>query len=163
MPDEIRPIMLRFLRLMPILILLGLLVGLPDRPLWAMGFSGRVTSVLSGIEIQVTPSGGQPQQVRLAGISIIPGERPPLDSARRHLGTLLLGRHVEVIVKATQSRGVILGRVLHGGSDPAEAMLKAGLVQVTPNAMLEPELMEVYRAAQRQARSRSMGYWHSRW
>ncbi len=155
--------MYRFLRFTAFLVLLGLLAGLPDRPLWAMGFSGRVTSVVSGNEIQVTPLDGQPQQIRLAGISLLPGERRPQDSARRHLGTLLLGRHVEVIVKATHPRGVIIGRVLHGGSDPAEAMLKAGLVQVTPGAALEPELMEVYRAAQRQARSRNMGYWHSRW
>ncbi|MET0091700.1 MAG: thermonuclease family protein [Candidatus Thiodiazotropha sp.] len=146
---------------MPLLVLLGLLVCVPDQELWAMGFSGRVTAVLSGNEIQVTAPGGQPQQIRLAGISPIPAERRPLDSARRHLGTLLLGRHVEVIVKATHHGGVILGRVLHGGSDPAEAMLKAGLAQVAPTTALEPERMEAYRAAQRQARSRNMGFWHS--
>ncbi|MET0066209.1 MAG: thermonuclease family protein [Candidatus Thiodiazotropha sp.] len=150
------------LRYPSLLLLFGLFALLAGSPLFAGGWSGRVSGVLSGVEIQVTATGQQPQRIRLAGIRPISGQRHLLESARRHLATLLGGRHVEVLPQAAPQRGVIIGRVLHGGSDTATAMLKAGLVEIIPGAAIEPEVLKHYRAAQEQARSRNMGYWQTR-
>ncbi len=145
----------------PVLALIGLIALLCGTPLRAADITGRVTAVISGVELQVRPSGGRPQRIRLAGIRLIPGDTRLQASARRHLATLLGGRHIEVYSQATLGRGVILGSVRHGGSDPALAMLKAGLVWVTQGAELRPDQRDSYRTAQEQARLNRMGYWQS--
>jgi endonuclease YncB( thermonuclease family) len=149
------------LKCSPVLLLIGLITLFCCTPLRAADFSGRVTAVVSGVEIQVIPSAGQPQRIRLAGIRLIPGDPHLQASARRHLATLLGGRHIEVHPQATLDRGVILGSILHGGSDPALAMLKAGLVWVTQGEGLASGQLDGYRTAQKRARANKMGYWQT--
>lgn len=147
-----------------LLTLFGLLLlgGSPLAGLQAASLSGQVTAVPSGREIVLISSEGEMRQVLIAGIRTpAPIDGKP-DIGRRRLHTLLAGRQVTVEFTTPPRGGVILGRVLYGGSDIALRLLQSGLAEVDPAPLpLAPSLLLRYRQAEASARLHGMGYWQT--
>jgi micrococcal nuclease len=142
-----------------ILVLFGMLILSPAQ---AADLSGQVISVPDATRIILQTDQGERLRVKLAGIQYPRNKLTGADIGKRHLHMLLAGRFVTVEVISRSPRGVILGRVLHGGADVGLQMLQAGLAETAADsAALDPALKQRYREAEREARSREMGYWQS--
>ncbi|MCU7904500.1 MAG: thermonuclease family protein [Candidatus Thiodiazotropha sp. (ex Epidulcina cf. delphinae)] len=122
---------------------------------------GQVAAVHDGERITLRLADGRRRQIRLLGIRVSTDNRRMAGIARRHLQTLLAGRYVSIDYRALLPSGVILGRVLHGGSDIALRMIQAGLAEVADKRRLEPALLERYLASETLARSKGMGFWQT--
>ena len=129
---------------------------------WAATLQGRVTAVQSGNQIRITTSDGRHRQVRLLGIRLPSNDWRTAGSAKRHLATLIAGRHVSIEYQTLPGNGVILGRVRHGGADVALRMLEAGLAVVSDKGYLKPETRQIYLASESLARKRKMGFWQTK-
>lgn len=147
-PGRSRPILLLFLLL-------------PLASVQAAELAGQVIAVPDATRIVLQTEQGARLQIRLAGIRYPRTLLGGPDIGKRHLHMLLAGRFVSVEMIARTSGGVILGRVLHGGADVALQMLQSGLAEAAADKGLDPVLIQRYRQAEREARSREMGYWQT--
>jgi hypothetical protein len=143
------------------LILFLLLMLLPLLSVQAAEISGQVIAVPDATRIVLQTEQGARLQVRLAGIRYPRGLLGGPDIGKRHLHMLLAGRFVTVEVIARTSSGDILGKVLHGGADVALRMLQSGLAEAAADKGLDPVLIQRYRQAEQEARSRELGYWQT--
>ncbi|MCU7920186.1 MAG: thermonuclease family protein [Candidatus Thiodiazotropha sp. (ex Epidulcina cf. delphinae)] len=122
---------------------------------------GQVAAVVDGNHIILRLEDGRRRQVRLLGIRVPAGNRRMASIAKRHLQTLLAGRYVSVDYQTLLPSGVILGRVLHGGSDIALRMVQAGLAEVADRHLLKPVLIKRYLESETLARTKRMGFWQT--
>ncbi|MCU7809862.1 MAG: thermonuclease family protein [Candidatus Thiodiazotropha sp. (ex Notomyrtea botanica)] len=143
----------------PYLVLLVAVLVIPEN-LFASGLSGQVVGIPNGTEIILLANDERRLRVTLAGIQVPPLARQGATITKRHLHTLLAGRFVTVEPIIHSPAGVILGRVLYGGSDIGLRLIQSGLAQLTDAPThIGPELLTRYRRAEQEARSRKMGYW----
>lgn len=125
----------------------------------AAGVSGRALQVLSGDRLILQGIDGQRYSVRLAGVECLPPDQKWGVAARRYLGTLIMGRSVELTYEQQSAAGrERLGRLWHGGSDVNIRLLQAGLARYRPAGLSEAE-QHRYAAAQQQAMASRQGLW----
>ncbi|MEW8539292.1 MAG: hypothetical protein AB2565_06420 [Candidatus Thiodiazotropha endolucinida] len=104
-------------------LLVFLLIGLSlGSSCHAAMLEGQVVGILSGDRITLRPADGIYREIKLSGIRIPTRDKNMKKIAQRHLNMLLAGRFVSVEYNTLSARGVILGTVLHGGSDMALRM-----------------------------------------
>lgn len=120
---------------------------------------GQVTGIQSGNQITLKLTDGRQRKVKLLGIRIPSANRRSAEIAKRHINMLLAGRFVSIKYTTLLPSGVILGTVLHGGSDIAIRMLQAGLAEVADHRYLQPLQLKSYSDAETFARARGMGFW----
>jgi endonuclease YncB( thermonuclease family) len=125
----------------------------------AATMQGQVLEILSGERITIKLMDGAYREVKLTGIRIPTLNKTSAQIAKRHLGMLLAGRYVSVEYTSLSPRGVILGKVLHGGSDIALRMLSNGLAVVSNHSRLQPSRLRQYKQAEATARTRGLGFW----
>ncbi|MCU7844421.1 MAG: thermonuclease family protein [Candidatus Thiodiazotropha sp. (ex Monitilora ramsayi)] len=143
-----------------LLILLSIL-ALPCNA-FASSLSGQVLNISTDTRIILQTKDGRRLPVTLAGIKSPPfiGRRASI--GKRHLQTLLAGRFVTVDPITRSASGVILGRVLYGGSDVGLRLIRSGLALVADAPLpLDAELQHQYAQAEEEARRRKMGYWQT--
>jgi endonuclease YncB( thermonuclease family) len=121
---------------------------------------GQVVEIHSGDRITIKRTDGLYKAVKLSGIRVPSPDKSSGRIAKRHLGMLLSGRYVSVEYTTLSPAGVILGRVLHGGSDIALRMLTDGLA-VVDRTRLRAARLRRYEQAEATARSRGLGYWQT--
>jgi len=124
----------------------------------AASISGRTLQVLSGDRLILQGSDGGRYNVRLAGV-----ESPPPDqrwgvAARRYLGTLIMGRSINLTYERQSPGREQFGRIWHGGSDVNIRLLQAGLAHYRPAGLSEAD-QHHYAAAQQQAMNSRQGLW----
>ncbi|MCM8855552.1 MAG: thermonuclease family protein [Candidatus Thiodiazotropha sp.] len=120
---------------------------------------GQVTGIQSGNQITLKLLDGRQRKVKLLGIRVPSANRRSAEIAKRHINMLLAGRFVSIEYETLLPSGVILGTVLHGGSDIALRMLQAGLAEVADHRYLQPLQLRSYSETEAFARSRGMGFW----
>jgi endonuclease YncB( thermonuclease family) len=120
-----------------------------------------VTEILSGDRITLRISDGSFREVKLLGIHTPSPHRDSTKIAKRHLSMLLAGRFVRVKYTTLSARGVILGTVLHGGSDIALRMLTDGFAVTINHPRLQAAIFRHYKQAEATARSRGLGIWQT--
>ncbi|MGD9170416.1 MAG: thermonuclease family protein [Candidatus Thiodiazotropha sp.] len=125
----------------------------------AATMQGQVLEILSGERIIIKVEDGTFREVKLSGIRIPTLNKTSAQIAKRHLAMLLAGRYVSVEYTTLSPRGIILGRVLHGGSDIALRMLTNGLAVVSDHSLLQPSRLRQYKQAEATARNRGLGFW----
>jgi endonuclease YncB( thermonuclease family) len=125
----------------------------------AATMQGQVLEILSGERITIKLTNGTYREVKLTGIRIPNLRKTAGQIAKRHLGMLLAGRYVSVEYTSLSPKGVILGRVLHGGADIALRMLSDGLAVVSNHSRLQPSRLMQYEQAEATARTRGLGFW----
>jgi endonuclease YncB( thermonuclease family) len=125
---------------------------------FAAGIQGQVVKIISGDRITIKRTDGVLREVKLTGIHVPSPDKASGRIAKRHLSMLLAGRYVEVEYTTLSAKGVILGRVLHGGSDIALRMLSDGLAVVN-HSPLQPSRLRQYKQAEATARARGLGFW----
>jgi len=120
---------------------------------------GRPLKILSGDRLLLTGEDNTLYRIRLSGI-----EAPSPDSrwgaaAKRHLGTLVLGRVVRVeFVRWQEGVGSLPAKVLLGGADVNLRLIQAGLARHTPSGQPATERTG-YAEAERRARHKRQGIW----
>jgi endonuclease YncB( thermonuclease family) len=124
----------------------------------AASIQGQVVEIISGDRITIKRTDGLFREVKLTGIRVPSPDKATGRIAKRHLGMLLSGRYVSVEYTALSAKGVLLGRVLHGGSDIALRMLSDGLAAVN-HSLLQPSRLRRYEQAEATARTRGLGFW----
>jgi endonuclease YncB( thermonuclease family) len=124
----------------------------------AATMQGQVVEILSGDRITIKRTDGVFKEVKITGIHIPTLDRTSEQIAKRHLGMLLAGRYVSVEYTTLTPRGVILGRVLHGGADIALRMLSDGLAVVN-HTLIQASRLRTYEQAEASARTRRLGFW----
>ncbi|MBT3031541.1 MAG: thermonuclease family protein [Candidatus Thiodiazotropha sp. (ex Lucina pensylvanica)] len=141
-------------------LLVFLLIGLSlGSSCHAAMLEGQVVGILSGDRITLRPADGIYREIKLSGIRIPTHDKNMKKIAQRHLNMLLAGRFVSVEYNTLSARGVILGTVLHGGSDMALRMLSDGLAVTTNHPRLQPSRLRRYEQAEATARARGLGFW----
>jgi endonuclease YncB( thermonuclease family) len=124
----------------------------------AASIQGQVVNIISGDRITIKRTDGVLREVKLTGIQLPSPDKASGRIAKQHLSMLLAGRYVEVEYTTLSAKGVILGRVLHGGSDIALRMLSDGLAVVN-DSPLQPARLRQYKQAEATARTRGLGFW----
>jgi endonuclease YncB( thermonuclease family) len=127
----------------------------------AASIQGQVVNILSGDQISIKASDGTHREVKLIGIRIPKVDRRAGSIAKRHLGMLLAGHFISVEYTTLSSQGVILGTVLHGGSDIALRMLSDGLAIAVDHPLLQASIVRRYQQAESSARNRGLGFWQT--
>ncbi|MES9968781.1 MAG: thermonuclease family protein [Candidatus Thiodiazotropha sp.] len=139
-----------------------LLIGLsPFNSCYAATAEGQVVEIASGDRITIRLSNGEYRGVKLLGIRIPNPARDSASIAKRHLSMLLAGRFISVEYTTLSPRGVILGTVLHGGSDVALRMLSDGFAVTANHPRLQPSRLKRYKQAETTARARGLGVWQT--
>ncbi|MEW8027759.1 MAG: thermonuclease family protein [Candidatus Thiodiazotropha sp.] len=142
------------------LLLVVLLIGLSlDIGCHAAMLEGQVVAILGSDRITLRLADGAYREIKLTGISIPGHDKEMKKIAQRHLNMLLAGRFVSVEYNTLSARGVILGTVLHGGSDMALRMLSDGFAVTTNHPRLQPSRLRRYEQAEVNARARGLGFW----
>jgi endonuclease YncB( thermonuclease family) len=136
-----------------------LAILLPASNCQAASMQGQVIEILSADRITIKTSDAPPREIKLIGIRIPNVDRRARGAAKRHLGMLLAGRYISVEYTTLSSRGVILGTVLHGGSDIALRMLSDGLAMAVDHPQLQASIVRRYKQAEASARNRGLGFW----
>lgn len=141
-----------------LILLLGIL-ALPWQT-FAASLTGQVSNIPTDTQIVLQTTDGRRQLITLVGIKSPPFVGRRASIGKRHLHTLLAGRFVTVDSITRSASGVILGRVLYGGSDVGLRLIRSGLAQVADSPTpLDAELYHQYMQAEEEARRRKMGYW----
>ena len=116
--------------------------------------SGRVVAVHDGDTVTVrTPTATV--HVRLADIDCPEIGQPYSARAKAFTSTLIFGRDVSVETRGLDQYNRVIGRVLIGGVDASEALVRAGLAWVYSRGVADRTLTE----AERDARARRLGLW----
>ena len=124
---------------------------------------GYVSRIMDGDRLQVITREGARYPVRLQGIAApASDDRASARASKRSLEMLLAGKPVTLHYKRRDERGNILGTVTLGGMDAALRQLERGMVRFSDTPTLDGDQRKRYRAAERQARERSMGLWKQR-
>ena len=119
--------------------------------------TGVVTHVSDGDTLDVT-AGGQKYTVRLDGIDAPEGGQAFSQQARQHLRVLAFSQPVTVVVQTTDRYGRLVARVIVGGRDLSEEMLRAGLAWHFLRYSSDKRL----QALEQQARQQRIGLWADR-
>jgi endonuclease YncB( thermonuclease family) len=127
----------------------------------AASMQGQVVEIISAERITIKSADGKRREIKLIGIRIPNLNRRERGIAKRHLGMLLAGRYINVEYTTLSSRGVILGTVLHGGSDIALRMLSDGLAIAVDDPRLQASRLRRYEQAEASARTRGLGFWQT--
>ena len=144
------------------LLLIFVLIGLAVvNSCHAATAEGQVLNILSGDHITLRLTEGSFREVKLLGIRMPYPDKDFARIAKRHLSMLLAGRYVSVEYTTLSSRGVILGTVLHGGSDIALRMLSDGLAVAANHPRLQASRLKRYKQAEATARTRGLGIWQT--
>lgn len=131
---------------------------------WAVGaqppgsrLSGLVTHVADGDTLDVLV-GARTVKVRLDGIDAPEGGQAFGGEARRRLRALTFGQYVTLLVKDTDRYGRLVARVLVGGRDASEEMVRAGLAWHFTRYSSDTRLA----ALEAEARQKRTGLWADR-
>ena len=72
---------------------------------------------------------------------------------------LLAGKFITVVYNSLTPKGVILGRVLHGGVDINQRMIEAGQALAHHHAGLDQYILDRYVKAQALSKQLGLGMW----
>ena len=136
-----------------LLVALTLIVA-SDALLHAQRFTGRVVGVSDGDTISAMRE-GRSIRVRLDGIDTPENGQDFADRAKQFTSALVLGQTVSINVKDTDRYGRLVARVITGGQDVSEALVRAGLAWHYLDYSDDSRLA----AAEAEARSARRGLW----
>ena len=119
--------------------------------------TGVVTHIADGDTLDVTAS-GRTYTVRLDGIDAPEGGQAFSGQARQQLRVLAFSQAATVVVQTTDRYGRLVARVIVGGRDASEEMVKAGLAWHFVRYSSDQRL----QALEQQARQQRIGLWADR-
>jgi len=119
--------------------------------------TGVVTHVADGDTLDVS-AGGRTYTVRLEGIDAPEGGQAFSQQARQHLRVLAFSQPATVVVQTTDVYERLVARVIVGGRDLSEEMLRAGLAWHFLRYSSDKRL----QALEQQARQQRIGLWADR-
>jgi len=119
--------------------------------------TGVVTHVADGDTLDLT-AGGRKFTVRLDGIDAPEGGQAFSQQARQQLRVLAFSHSATVVVQTNDRYGRLVARVVVGGRDLSEEMVRAGLAWHFVRYSSDPQL----QALEQQARQQRVGLWADR-
>jgi len=137
-----------------IVLALSLLAGCGERSHSESLFDGVCTAVLDGDTIEVDLNGRE-QRIRLEGIDAPERGRPFSARARQKLASLVLNEPVQLKPHTVDRYGRIVARVVVGGLDTSEEMVRSGLAWHYVRYSDDETLARL----EQEARARSAGLW----
>lgn len=144
------------------LLLVGPAIARPAQPRSSRApFTASLGSIDDGDSFSAHRPDGTRVRIRLAGIDAPERTQAWAGVARRRLAVLLDVRSLKIVPLKTDPWGRFVALVEADGTDPAEAMLEAGLAWhfTRYDRDLTPERRARYAAAQARARAAHLGLW----
>lgn len=128
-------------------------------PLQAAELAGRVSTVISGKQIELLTEQKARFPIELQGIELLSDKPNLMRAAQRRLNGLIGGRFVRVSTDGKRHYGRLLGFVNWGGQEINLTLVQDGLARVVPE-QLDAKRRQLYEQREKIARQNQRGHWY---